>query len=426
MITSLRLVNFKNFADETLRLGPFTVIVGANASGKSNIRDAFRFLHGIGRGYTLAEILGGKYGKGGQREWDGIRGAPNEITRLRKTGRLRMRDFSIHIELNLNGEKIGYSITIRFNPNRPDGFRVLEEEARTDSGRFYTTLTKPRNARLPVLIGDRQEQQRINLSRLQPALTQFGRLSARLLAQYDLDPETERNLKSPSPLELELESIRFLELSPERMREPTIPGTTTLGDFGQNLPSVLKEICADPERKRTLMSWLQELTPMDVKDFAFPRDPSGRVHLQIVERNGRKVSAYSASDGTLRFLAMLAALLGPNPAGVYFFEEIDNGIHPARLHLLIDLIEKQTAKHGIQVVTTTHSPDVLNLINDKTFENTSVVYRDEESADAIIRPAAELPRASELRRTQGLGRLHSTRWMEDMLAFAEVDSEAGG
>ena len=60
MITSIRLVNFKNFADETLRVGPFTVIVGANASGKSNIRDAFRFLHGIGRGYTLAEIVGGR------------------------------------------------------------------------------------------------------------------------------------------------------------------------------------------------------------------------------------------------------------------------------------------------------------------------------------------------------------------------------
>ena len=68
MITSVRMVNFKNFADETLRVGPFTVIVGANASGKSNIRDAFRFLHGIGRGYTLAEILGGKYGAGGQLE----------------------------------------------------------------------------------------------------------------------------------------------------------------------------------------------------------------------------------------------------------------------------------------------------------------------------------------------------------------------
>ena len=82
MITSLRLVDFKNFADETLRVGPFTVIVGANASGKSNIRDAFRFLHGIGRGYTLAEIIGGKYGAGGQVEWDGIRGATNEIIRI--------------------------------------------------------------------------------------------------------------------------------------------------------------------------------------------------------------------------------------------------------------------------------------------------------------------------------------------------------
>ena len=65
MITSVRMVNFKNFADETLKVGPFTVIVGANASGKSNIRDAFRFLHGIGRGYTLAEILGGSTGRGG-------------------------------------------------------------------------------------------------------------------------------------------------------------------------------------------------------------------------------------------------------------------------------------------------------------------------------------------------------------------------
>ena len=76
MITSIRLVNFKNFIDETLRLGPFTMIVGTNASGKSNIRDAFRFLHGIGRGYTLTEIIGGKW------EWQPIRGAVHEFTRL--------------------------------------------------------------------------------------------------------------------------------------------------------------------------------------------------------------------------------------------------------------------------------------------------------------------------------------------------------
>ena len=78
MITSIRLVNFKNFADETLRVGPFTVIVGANASGKSNIRDAFRFLCGIGDGFTLAEIIGGK----SRSNWEPIRGAANEIIRF--------------------------------------------------------------------------------------------------------------------------------------------------------------------------------------------------------------------------------------------------------------------------------------------------------------------------------------------------------
>lgn len=65
-----------------MELGPFTLIVGANASGKSNIRDAFRLLHGIGRGYALADIVGGKYGAGGQVEWERIRGAAGEIVQF--------------------------------------------------------------------------------------------------------------------------------------------------------------------------------------------------------------------------------------------------------------------------------------------------------------------------------------------------------
>ena len=207
------------------------------------------------------------------------------------------------------------------------------------------------------------------------------------------------------------------------MREPSFPGAIGLGDSGDHLPTVLEAICADPERNDVLLSWLHELTPMDVKGLGFPRDLNGRVNLQIREANGRSVSAYSASDGTLRFLAMLAALLNEDYAGLYCFEEIDTGIHPARLSLLLDLIERQTAKGKIQVVATTHSPDVLNLINDRTFENTSVVYRDEDSADAVIRRVAELPNAKELRKSQGLGRLHAGGWMENILSFAEADRE---
>ena len=418
MITSLRLVNFKNFADETLRLGPFTVIVGANASGKSNIRDAFRFLHGIGRGYTLADILGGKYGEGGQREWDGIRGAPNEIARLRKTYAHESSSFMVHLKLTLLEQTTSYLIKVGFNS--ASGFVVLREELETESATIYRTVT---SAEYEGVIDPKREQyhwvwqanppmagQPIGgKAQVQPVLTQV--FPDGLLGDF---------LST-------LGNMHFLELSPERMREPSVPGATILGDSGQNLPSVLESVCADFRRKTPLISWLQELTPMDVSGLEFPRDPSGRVHLRIVEQDGRSISAYSASDGTLRFLAMLAALLSPNPAGVYFFEEIDNGIHPNRLWLLLDLIEKQTAKNRTQVITTTHSPDVLNLINDKTFENTSTVSRLEDNDDAIIRPVDSLPNARKLRNAQGLGRLHTSGWMEDMVnltAWRDTDGEA--
>ena len=74
MISEIRLRDFKNFQDTRLAVGKFTLVVGTNASGKSNVRDVFRFLHGIGRGYSLAEIIGGRYGAGGQAEWAQMRG----------------------------------------------------------------------------------------------------------------------------------------------------------------------------------------------------------------------------------------------------------------------------------------------------------------------------------------------------------------
>ena len=404
MITSIRMVNFKNFADETLKAGPFTIIVGANASGKSNIRDAFRFLHGIGRGYTLAEILGGKYGPGGYREWEGIRGAPNEIIRMGLASPGLPFWFSLGAELDSAETKTSYSIKVALSRNSPDGFRLMGEELSVGPELVYKTVES--YDPLLKLTAEDSGKSPIELSRSQPALTQPS------------PAHSWRNLNTMREFSSVLGKMRYLEPVPERMREPSFPGAR-LGDGGENLPSVLEAICADSTRGRNLMSWLQELTPMDVKDFDFPRDPSGRVHLQIVERNGRKVSAYSASDGTLRFLGILAALLGPNEGGLYFFEEIDNGIHPNRLWLLTDFIERQTAKGNVQVITTTHSPALLSWIRDEAFENTSVVYRDEYWADSVIRPIAGLYNLRELRKTDTLGELHTEGWLEHAMKASE-------
>ena len=406
MITSLRLVNFKNFADETLRVGPFTVIVGANASGKSNIRDAFRFLHGIGRGYTLAEIMGGKYGEGGQREWAGIRGAPNEIVEFGHQA------FSVAVEATLWDTTLRYVVEVDYDVFGDGEFRVKSEELGKDASPVYGCY---RDGQHLVLDVGNLEERVYPMSSSAPYLSDAA-------PTYWPPGETTPADDPTVDLKDSLANMRFLDLVPDRMREPALPGAK-LGDSGQNLAVVLERICNDPERRNVLVSWLHELTPMDVKGFEFPRDPSGRVHLQILERNGRRVSAYSASDGTLRFLATLAALLGPNPAGVYFFEEIDNGIHPNRLWLLLDLIEKQTAKNGIQVITTAHSPALLSWIRDVAFEHTSIIYRDEYWSDSVIRPVADLYDLRELRKSRTLGELHTEGWLETAMKFKEGDAD---
>ena len=433
MITSLQLVNFKNFANEKLRVGPFTVVVGTNASGKSNIRDAFRILHGIGRGYTLAEIIGGKYGAGGQPEWAPIRGGAEEIIRFGQPA------FCLQVDLQRVSlwEREGfrsrhrrsgrYSITVSRDEAKPGVFRVVREELSVGWGTIYTSHPGPFDPvssqdddtnlllRMEKTGEQRKFGHRIAVRPDQPALTQIG--------------EHRRVVRShkefASAVAEVLANMRFLDLEPNRMRQPAFPGQNVLGDSGENLSTVLREICTDSNRREILAEWTRELTPMDVRDFEFPTDPiTGRVQLAFRENNDRIVSAYAASDGTLRFLAMLAALLGENPARLYVFEEIDNGIHPSRMRLLVDLIEGQTAKNEIRVVTTTHSPDLLSMVGDDTFQSTSVVCRREDSDNAVIRRIADLPRAIELRGSQGLGPLHVSGWMEDAIAF--TDENSGG
>ena len=419
MITSIRLVNFKNFADETLRVGPFTVIVGANASGKSNIRDAFRFLHGIGRGYTLAEIIGGKYGPGGQLEWAPIRGAADEIIRFGQHA------FALEVEVREGSySRSKYSIEVGVDTARPGIFRVTKEELRSvytshpygndpvaaqgDDTHLLLRMAKTRY--------QRKYGHRIAVRPDQPALTQLREHRRIVKAHKDRAENIIRILAN----------VRFLDLVPDQMRKPSFPGQTVLGAGGENLPTVLRGICEDPDSREILAAWTRELTPMDVRDFEFPADPiTGLIQLVFKEADDRKVSAYGASDGTLRFLAMLAAILRSKYGSLYFFEEIDTGIHPARQSLLLELIQSMTAKYNFQVMTTTHAPDLLTFVNDSTFESMSVVCRLEDSHDAIIRPVAELPNARELRTSgRGLGGLLAEGWMETALAFTENNGEA--
>lgn len=369
VLRELRLTNFKNFRQATLSLGPLTVLVGTNASGKSNLRDAFRFLHGqLGRGYNSAETIGGVYGDGGQLVWSGIRGGIRELSFLGSD--------EAELALVLD-DLVGY---------RPD--RLFQ----------CRIVVKPSSLSTSLGIGlcDDIAEDPVAMPGKEPSLS-----------------------KSVGK---QLASMRFFDFLADHMREPSVPGQTVLGDQGQNLSSVLHAMCADSRSKAVLLDWIGALTPMDAVDLEFPADPAGRVLLVLVERDGKRISAYSASDGTLKFLAMLAALLGPTPPRFCFFEELESGIHPVRLALLVDFIERRAADRGIQVVATTHSPQLLAFLGKESREHVSVVYRLPETSDARIRRVVDIPEVREVLETKSWARLHESGWFENAVHFTEPES----
>lgn len=426
MLRYLKLENFKNFREATLQMGPFTVLVGTNASGKSNLRDAFRVLHGLSRSYSVAETLGEKWIEGGVLQWRGIRGGTREAAFLGS------QTFSLELGFALEEDEkdlgeAAYRIEVDLG-STSTAPRVRSEELIV-ADQFHPVFTARYSPPPPPfknspndlyveLLGDRLPSGSESPFRYYTSTTPA-------LINLLYDPEISHEMGLPEvgryarATVRAFESMRFLDLSPDAMRIPSLPGQTILGDRGENLSSVLQAICQDESTRNALVEWVRALTPLDVVDFEFTPDQIGRVLVTLIEQGGRRISAYSASDGTLRFLAIAAAFLGPHPAHFYFLEELENGIHPTRLHLLTSLIERKVKQGSIQVVASSHSPQLLSLLSPESFEHASLIYRPEGQPDARIRRILDIPEAARVVREQPPAALHASGWFEDAVAFAE-------
>ncbi|MDR3555527.1 MAG: AAA family ATPase [Syntrophobacteraceae bacterium] len=422
MLVHLRLERFKNFKDASLHLGPLSILIGSNASGKSNIRDAFRFLHGLSRGYSIAEILGEKYVEGGFLQWAGVRGGVREATypgastfSLTVTFTLGMRfrliptKYHIEVDPDVDGgnsrvvrESLYYGPQMRFDSHPPEN-PVVQKDAQ-----HIRVRIRPG--------GDYRRGHAETFIAHQPVLTQI----ADRIGERRKDSKARVVVNHVKSVLSALQSMRFLDLDPDAMRKPSLPGQTILGDRGENLSSVLQAIYKVRDQRAALIEWIRELTPMDARDFEFVPDQTGRILVSLVEQNGHKTSAYSASDGTLRFLAMIAALMGPKPAQFYFFEELDSGLHPARLYLLLQLIEQKTFGGSIQMVASTHSPQLMRFLSPKALKDTSLIYRLPDSYEGRIRGIMDMPDIEQILEQQDLARLHESGWFEDAMVFSEA------
>ena len=357
MFTSIRLRDFKSFDDAEFSLDSFTLLIGSNASGKSNVRDALRVLHGVGRGYSLGEILGEKWAEGGVRVWTGVRGGSRQTVRYGVEERTFQIDATFTVPRSAPARSpstMHYRLTILVEDEAPE----VAAEALWENG-HYLFDTEPDGARLGPGAAHRSIKARVRSSGGHPPHKTFH--TDRPILSQMLEPgvTNERNRAGARSAQQFLGSMRFLDLDPDSARRSSQRGITTLGDRGENLSSVLADISEEATGKDVLTSWIRALTPMDAVDLRFENDLNGNTLAVLIEGSGHETPLTSASDGTVRFLAMLAAMLHGASPRVLFFEELENGIHPHRVDLLLELIETSVRGSEAQVIATSHSPQLL-------------------------------------------------------------------
>ena len=151
------------------------------------------------------------------------------------------------------------------------------------------------------------------------------------------------------------------------MGNPT-PQTRTRGSMhlartGANLAEFLLDFrTRDLDAFNSLIDTMKHVLPYatDIRP-ASPQGLERTVYLQLME-GGFEVPGWLFSSGTLRLLALVAVLRHPLPPTLVLIEEIENGLDPRSIHLLVEEIRVAVESGRTQVVLTTHSPYLLNVV----------------------------------------------------------------
>lgn len=201
--------------------------------------------------------------------------------------------------------------------------------------------------------------------------------------------------------------------SPMRTKAAEIRPVTTLDFSGDNLGTVLHEMLtrsAHRDSAEELRAFVKLAYPSVEDIFAETTFGSPPQVLVTIRETGmcRAMQLWDVSDGLLRFLCLAAALLNPVPPPVVVVEEPETGLHPRLLPLVSDMIK--TAAEDRQVIISTHSP---NLLNHFELDDVAVMAR-EDCAVRWFRPGtrASLHKLLESVAGETLGDLHESGELE--------------
>lgn len=339
LIHSVQLNNFLSFGPlaEAVTLGALNVIIGPNGAGKSNLLESFALLQSAPE-QLLKPIREG----GGVLDWlwKGGEDIPTASLDMVIDNPLGVKDLRYVLAFTASGQR--FEIVNE----------LIENEApltQDQPPHFYYDFAGGQ----PVLNirGEKRQLQRQDVD-----------LEKSILSQRR-DPDQYPELTYLGQV---LSKIRlYREWSFGRCTPPRLPQKADLPNEylepdGSNLGLVLNRLRRDPEVKRKLLTALQAL--YDGIDDYDVQIEGGTV--QVFFHEGRvTIPATRLSDGTLRYLCLLAVLCHPNPPPLVCIEEPELGLHPDVLPTLADLLKEAATR--TQLIVTTHSDVLVDAMSDQ-------------------------------------------------------------
>jgi len=157
-----------------------------------------------------------------------------------------------------------------------------------------------------------------------------------------------------------------------------------LGADGQNLVSVLHTLYSiDRDFKNEVNTAMRTAYSDDFDEIVFPPAADQRIQLRLRWRSlEREQSAADLSDGTLRFLFLLAALANPSPPPLIAIDEPETGLHPSMLPIIAEYA--RDAANRTQVILTTHSPELLDAFGSDPPTTTVVEWKDGQTLLRVL------------------------------------------
>jgi predicted ATPase len=394
-ITNIKASNFKSFKDLDLNLGRFNVVIGANASGKSNFVEIFRFLKNT-EDNNLDDAISLHGGcdsimnrKAGRSASFGIQiTSDREMTWGGGSPLVHVRETAYGFSLRAGGRSNKVAIdedhviqTLRM----PNGENQAGDESRETAA--------PEELRLRIELSE--DKQEVGLEPPDAAfrLTNDPRFSALkpYLATLGLKMQRRETrallvrmhfLNLLPPWESFFGGIGLYDIDPHLAKSPCrMAGKAVLQENGENLALILKQIRADRKKSRKFHNLLHYMLPFAQQIGTKPYLGTS-ILLKLRETYyDDALLANLLSDGTIDVIALITALFFESK-DVVIIEEPERNIHP---HLISGLMElMKDAARNKQIIVTTHSPEVVKHAG---VENLLLLSRDKEGFSTVSKPA---------------------------------------